>query len=69
MSIKYRAHELAEHLKHMPRDEDDLEAARMLVRLVEVFEAAKEVVMAKTNNHRNAAYAELTNLIKGKVDA
>lgn len=68
MSIKYRAHELAEQLRHMPRNESDLEAARMLVKLVEVFEVAREVVMAKTHEHRNAAYAELTDLIKGKAE-
>ena len=68
MSIKYRAHELAEHLRHMPRNEDDLEAARMLIKLVEVFEVAREVVMAKSHDHRNAAYAELVDMIKGKAD-
>ena len=52
----------------MPRDEHDLEAARMLIKLVEVFEVAREVVMAKTNDHRNAAYAELTDMIKGKAE-
>lgn len=49
----------------MPRDENDLEAARMLMYLVEVFEMAQEVVMAKNHDYRNAAYAELTTMIKG----
>lgn len=66
MSTKYKAHELASHLRHLPRDEHDLEAARMLEVMAEVYEVAKEMVFARTHEHSKAAYAEMIDLIKGK---
>lgn len=66
MSTKYRAHELASYLRHLPRDEKDLEAAKMLEIMSEVYEVAKEMVYARTHEHSKAAYAEMIDLIKGK---
>lgn len=66
MSTKYRAHELANYLRHLPRDEKDLEAAKMLEIMAEVYEVAKEMVFARTDAHSRAAYAEMIDLIKGK---
>lgn len=66
MSTKYRAHELANYLRHLPRDEKDLEAAKMLEIMSEVYEVAKEMVYARTHEHSKAAYAEMIDLIKGK---
>jgi hypothetical protein len=51
----------------MPRDEDDLEAAKMLERTAQVYDVASEMVFARTDAHSRAAYAELIDLIKGKA--
>ncbi len=61
-----RAEELALMLRDRARDEDDLVAAKLLEDLGRVFDASREVVMAKTHEHRNAAYAELVDIFKGK---
>ena len=51
----------------MPRSEDDLEAARMLEKMAQVYDVACEMVFARTNEHSRAAYAEMIDLIKGKA--
>ena len=66
MSAKYRAQELADYLRHLPRDERDLEAAKMLETMSQVYEVAKEMVFARTHEHSRAAYSEMIDLIKGK---
>jgi hypothetical protein len=66
MSVKYRAHQLADQLLHMPRNEDDIEAAKLLRQMAEVYEAARDVVLAKTHEQSKAAYAELIDIFKGK---
>lgn len=66
MSVKLRGMELAEHLLHMPRGEQDVEAAKMLRELIVVYELAREMVYAKTHQHSQACYAELVDVIKGK---
>lgn len=66
MSTKYRAQELADYLRHLPRDDRDLEAAKMLEAMSEVYEVAKEMVFARTHEHSRAAYAEMIDLIKSK---
>lgn len=66
VSIKLRAHKLADKLRELPRDEHDLAAATMLEKLVAVYDVAAEMVFAKTNEHSRAAYAEMLDLIKGK---
>lgn len=69
MSTKYKAHELANYLRHLPRDERDLEAAKMLEVMSEVYEVAKEMVFARTHEHSRSAYAEMIDLIKGKSES
>ena len=66
MSTKYRAQELADFLRHLPRDERDLEAAKMLETMSQVYEVAKEMVFARTHKHCRAAYADMIDLIIGK---
>ena len=68
MSVKHKAHRLADQLMHMPRSEDDIEAAKLLRQLSDVYEVAREVVYAKTHEHSKAAYAELVDIFKGKRD-
>jgi hypothetical protein len=42
------------------------EAAAMIRRLDEISSIAREIVVAKTNEHSKAAYSELVDIIKGK---
>jgi hypothetical protein len=67
--VRKRVEKLCEHLETLPRGPEDLEAAWMLRDLARVYEAAREVVMAKTNEHAKAAYDELIDIFKGKRDA
>lgn len=66
MSIKHRAHRLADQLLILPRGEEDIEAARLLRMMAEVYDVAAEMVFARTDAHSRAAYAEMIDLIKGK---
>ena len=68
MSIKHKALRLADKLRVLPRDEDDLEAARLLEKMSLVYDVASEMVYARTDAHSRAAYAEMIDLIKGKAD-
>ena len=68
MSVKYRALQLADHLLHMPRDDADIEAAKLLREMVIVYELAREMMYAKTDAHSRACYAELMDTFKGKKD-
>lgn len=61
-----RADELADMLERNPRSEVDLDAAKMLRRLGNVYEVAREVVMARSHEHSKAAYAELVDIFKGR---
>lgn len=65
MSHKSKALDLAAYLRNLPRDEKDLEAAKMLEEMAEVYEVAKEMVFARTHEHSKAAYSEMIDLIKG----
>lgn len=67
MHISRKAERLADALQEMPRNEDDLEAALLLRKLVRVYEVAHEMVHAKTHDKSKAAYYEMIDLIKGKV--
>lgn len=69
MSIKHKAHRLADNLLILPRGEDDIEAARLLRLMADVYDVAAEMVFARTHEHSKAAYAEMIDLIKGKRDA
>lgn len=66
--MRKRVEKLCEHLETLPRGPEDLEAARMLRNLAQVYEVAREVVMAKTHEHSKAAYSELVDIFKGKRD-
>lgn len=66
MSMKHKAHRLADRLLILPRGEEDIEAARMLRVMAEVYDVAAEMVFARTDAHSRAAYAEMIDLIKGK---
>ncbi len=66
--MKKQAYRLAAALEEMPRGDEDLEAARLLRRLADCHDVAREVVMAKTHAHSKAAYAELVDFFKGKPD-
>jgi len=66
VSIKHKALRLADQLLHMPRNEDDVEAAKLLRDMTIVYELAREMVHAKTTQHSQACYAELVDLFKGK---
>lgn len=66
VSAKHKAMRLADKLRNMPRDEDDLEAAKMLERMALVYDVAVEMVFARTDAHSRAAYSEMIDLIKGK---
>lgn len=68
VSVKHKAFRLADKLRVLPRDEDDIEAARLLERMAQVYDVATEMVFARTNEHSKAAYAEMIDLIKGKAD-
>lgn len=68
MSVKGNAFRIAEKLSRLPRDEDDLEAAKMLRRMSQVYDVAVEMVFARTDEHSRAAYSEMIDLIKGKAD-
>ena len=64
--MRKRVEKLCDHLETLPRGPEDLEAARLLRDLARVYEAAKEVVLAKTHEHSKAAYSELVDIFKGK---
>lgn len=57
---------IAEYLDDNARSEMDNEAAAMLRDLWRVYEAAYEMVWAKTHEHSKSAYVEMIDLIKGK---
>jgi hypothetical protein len=61
---------LVEYLNNNARSELDNEAAATLRKLWSVYEAAYEMVWAKTHEHSKAAYVDMINLVKrGEVDA
>lgn len=66
--MRKKVEKLCEHLETLPRGPEDLEAARLLRDLAQVYEVAREVVMAKTHDHSKAAYAELVDIFRGKRD-
>ena len=66
--MRKKVEKLCEHLETLPRGPEDLEAARLLRDLAQVYEVARGVVMAKTHDHSKAAYAELVDIFRGKRD-
>lgn len=59
---------LADYLLDNARSELDVDAARLLRKLNRVYQVAFELVHAKTHDHSKATYAELIDLIKGKIE-
>lgn len=55
-----------EHLYEHPRSEVDLKLAIAMRKLFAVYKTSFELVHAKNHDYRNACYAELVDLIKGK---
>jgi len=66
MRVRGKANRIAAKLDTLPRDEDDIEAAKMLRRMAQVYEVAQEMVFARTDQQSRAAYSEMIDLIKGK---
>lgn len=64
--MKQRIERYANYLDDHARSEIDNEAAKMLRDLYRVYDAAREVVMARTHEHSKAAYAELVDIFRGK---
>ena len=60
--------ELADYLEDHARSDMDNEAASALRRYSALRRVAQEMVTAKTHEHSKAAYLEMMDLIKGKVD-
>ena len=60
--------ELADYLEENARSEMDNEAASALRKYSALFKVAHEMVTARTHEHSKAAYLEMMDLIKGKVD-
>jgi hypothetical protein len=57
---------LASNLEDRARDADDLYAAKCLRELYGVFDAARDVVLARTHEQSKAAYSELCDMFHGK---
>ena len=60
--------ELADYLEDHARSDMDNEAAAALRKYSKLFKVAHEMVTARTHEHSKAAYLEMMDLIKGKVD-
>ncbi len=59
---------IAAYLEDNARGPDDNQAAHYLRRLLRVYNAAYEMMHAKTHEHSKAAYAEMVDLLKGKTE-
>jgi Leu/Phe-tRNA-protein transferase len=65
--IKSTAEQLADYLEDCAREQRDNEAAALLRRLDRVYQAAHEMVWARTHEQSKAAYSEMIDLIKGRM--
>ena len=65
---KLKIHQAADRLEDTARGPEDNEAAMYLRKLWHAYEVAREVVKAKTHEHSRAAYAELVDLMNGKIE-
>jgi hypothetical protein len=63
---KKEVERIAVLLEETARHDDDLAAAKTLRELLNAYEVAKEIVLAKTYEHSRDAYAELVTMVKGK---
>lgn len=60
--------QLADYLDDNARSEMDNEAANALRKYSALFKVAHEMVLARTHEASRAAYLEMIDLIKGKVE-
>jgi len=60
------ATELADYLADNARRDEDIKAAQLLRRLGRLHDVAQEMVKAKPGPAKNAAYAELVDLLHGR---
>ena len=66
MQVRKDVERIAQYLEDNARNPDDNAAAHYLRRLMRVYAAAYEMMHAKTHEHSRAAYAEMSDLMKGK---
>lgn len=65
MNLVKQATRLANSFRELPRTENDLEAAAVLIELAKVYEVAFDMVYANTHEQSKQAYVDMINLIKG----
>lgn len=65
MKLVREATRLANNLRELPRTENDLEVAWVLIELAKVYEIAFNMVYANTHEQSKHAYVNMINLIKG----
>lgn len=65
MKLAHQATRLANNFRELPRTENDLEVATVLVELAKVYEAAFDMVYADTHEQSKKAYVDMINLVKG----
>ena len=61
-----RADDAADRLLERARDDQDIEASRLLKHLGRVHDVAMEVVRANTHQQAKAAYDELVDIFNGR---
>jgi len=61
------AEDLAEWLESQPRSQLDLDAALFIRKMERVYAAAYDMVYARNDVASKAAYADMVDIIKGKV--
>ena len=66
MKLARQATRLANNFIEMPRSENDLEAAAVLIALARVYEAAYDMMTANTHEQSKKAYDEMRELIKNE---
>lgn len=66
VKLTRQAIRLANNFREMPRDENDLEAASVLIELARVYEAAYAMMTASSHEQSKTAYSEMRLLIKNE---
>lgn len=63
MKLARQAVRLANNFQEMPRNEADLETSAVLIALARVYEAAHDMIKAKTHEQSQKSYEEIRKLI------
>lgn len=63
MKLTHQAVRLANNFQEMPRNEADLETSAVLIELARVYEAAYDMIKAKTHEQSKNAYDVMRKLI------